>query len=172
MYDPTAVADHSPEQRIEAAQAEVQRIYGVLASPANDWDRHISSARSVMATIDFTPFMYDANRADEQAWLVAGLQRLAYYEPDAGGVADIAEWCVSQWLKILQHHPEHILALQGAEIWSLIGEHSTAPVGRSCILCLTISVLCFEIDRALVCPYSHAYCRIMLSMLPYHQISI
>ena len=118
MYDPAAVMDHSPEQRIEAATSGVRRLYAILDSPANDWDRHIASARSIIAAIDTTPFMYDASRADEQAWLVNGLQGLAYHEADAGGVADIAEWCVSQWLQILQNHPAHVGALQGMTLFS------------------------------------------------------
>lgn len=111
--------------RIEVAISEIRRIYAMLESNSNDWERQINSARSVIRSIDMTTFMYDLERSEEQTWLVAGLQRLAYHEPDAGGVRDIAEWCVTQWLRVLQNHPENVRALTGR--WSPLKARNKFP---------------------------------------------
>ena len=101
-------------QRVDAARAELQRIHTAIEIAANDWERHVSSARAIIVSIDSTTLMQQPHRSAEQAWLIAGLQRFAYYQPDSGGVEDIAEWCVSQWLRLLQRVPESVDALQGA----------------------------------------------------------
>jgi hypothetical protein len=101
------------EQRITSAKAELQRIQNSVQTGSHDWDRHITAARGIIASIDSTSLMQRVNRSADQTFIISGLQNLAYHDPDSGGVQDIAEWCVSQWLRMVQRDPEHVNALQG-----------------------------------------------------------
>ena len=102
------------EQKIAAVRAELWRIQNAIDSTENDWERQISAARSVINLVDSTSLMHQADQADNQISIISGLQRFAYYDVDSGGVQDIAEWCVTQWLRILQHDPESVEALSGS----------------------------------------------------------
>ena len=102
------------QQRIASAKQEVRRIQAAVNAASNDWERHISAARAVIASVDSTRLMQQQNRAQDQIFILSALQKLAYYDADSGGVQDIADWCVTQWLAILQYDPESVEALQGA----------------------------------------------------------
>jgi hypothetical protein len=73
----------------------------------------ISTARSTIALVDTTSLMDQPERIEDQSFIISELQRLAYHDQDTGGVQDIAEWCVAQWLRILQRSSECVEALQG-----------------------------------------------------------
>jgi hypothetical protein len=102
------------EQKIAAVRAELWRIQNAIDSAANDWERQIGAARSVINLVDSTSLMQQADRADNQIFIISRLQRFAYHDVDSGGVRDIAEWCVTQWLGILQRDPESVEALSGS----------------------------------------------------------
>ena len=108
------------EQRIATAKAELRRIQDAVNANSNDWERHLTAARSIIISVDSTSLMQRTTRADDQEWIISTLQRLAYYDPDSGGVQDIAQWCVSQWLRLLQYDAESVAALQGMRPTPLI----------------------------------------------------
>lgn len=113
MHDVSHGMDGSSDRGFDASRGLIERIYAVLDSNGESMESYIVPARSVIGSLEQTPFMSDPSRTEDQVWLITALQRLAYHEPDSGGVRDIAEWCVTQWLKIVQHHPENLNALQG-----------------------------------------------------------
>ncbi len=102
-------------QRIAAITAEVQRIDSAVEAASNDWDREISAARTVITLVDSTSLMQRVDRTDDQTFIIATLQRLAYYDADSGGIQDIANWCVTQWLGLLQRDNENVEALTGVQ---------------------------------------------------------
>jgi hypothetical protein len=101
------------EQRVISAKAELQRIQNKVETGCNDWDGHINGARGIIAFVDSTLLMQRADRAADQALIISGLQNIAYHDVDSGGVQDIADWCVTQWLSMVQRDPENVDALQG-----------------------------------------------------------
>jgi hypothetical protein len=101
------------EQRVISAKAELQRIQNNVERGCNDWDGHISVARGIIASLNSTSLMQHASQAANQTLLVSGLQNLAYHDVDSGGVQDIADWCVTQWLSMVQRDPENVDALRG-----------------------------------------------------------
>lgn len=108
--------DPTEEVNVASATREIRHIQRVLDS-ADDLiavDRQLPRARSVMTILDTTTLMDQPDRITDQSFIVTALQRFAYHDQDSGGVQDIAEWCVAQWLRILQHSPESVEALQGA----------------------------------------------------------
>jgi hypothetical protein len=113
MHDVSGAMDGISDRGFEACRALTERIYAALDSDVEDLDIYVAPARSAINTLDHTLFMSDPTRIDDQVWLITALQRLAYYDPDSGGFRDVAEWCVTQWLKIVQSHPENLSALQG-----------------------------------------------------------
>ena len=101
------------EQRINLAKSELRRIQHTLETGSTNWDAHISAARAIMASVNSTSLMQRADRPTDQAFVIAGLQNLAYHDADSGGVQDIADWCVTQWLRMIQRDPENVDALKG-----------------------------------------------------------
>ncbi len=116
MHDVPGAMDGISDRGFEASRALIERIYAMLDMNTDEVDSYIAPARSVISSLDRTAFMSDPTRRDDQVWLITALQRLAYHDPDSGGIRDIAEWCVTQWLKIAQNHPENLSALQGLSL--------------------------------------------------------
>jgi hypothetical protein len=101
------------EQHISSAKAGLRQIQNNVEAGDNNWDAHVSTARGIIASINSTSLMQCANHLADQTLIISGLQALAYHDADLGGVQDIADWCVNQWLSIVQRDPEIVDALQG-----------------------------------------------------------
>jgi hypothetical protein len=101
------------ETQIEGAILEVRRIADLESSPHLPWEQRLEIARTAIATFDSTGFIQMPNRASDRTFVVAALQGLAYHDEERVGVADIAEWCMNQWLFLLQRNNEDLNALRG-----------------------------------------------------------
>jgi hypothetical protein len=101
------------ENGVNSAKAELQRIQNSVEAGGNNWDEHISTARRIIASINSTSLMQRDDRPADQTLIISGLQNLAYHDADSGGAQDIADWCVTQWLGLVQRDPENVDALQG-----------------------------------------------------------
>jgi hypothetical protein len=76
--------------------------------------------------------MQQPTRASEQAWMVAGLQRLASVDAEGGGVADVAAWCSRQWLVMFQRDQHNIAALRGiGQSWYARAQPLLARIHRA-----------------------------------------
>lgn len=107
--------DATEEATVITAVHEIRLIQRVLDAVNGDVGvtERLSAARSVITILNTTTLMDQPDRIADQSFIISELQRLAYHDQDAGGVQDIAEWCVAQWLRILQSSTECIEALQG-----------------------------------------------------------
>jgi hypothetical protein len=101
------------EQRINSAKAELRRVQHAVETGSTNWGAHIGTARAIVASVNSTSLMQRADRPTDQAFIIAGLQNLAFHDADSGGVQDIADWCVTQWLRMIQRDPENVNALNG-----------------------------------------------------------
>ena len=101
------------ERRIAVCKSGVARIYNMLQYSSTEWESYLSLAQSITASLDRTPFMESQDRAEDQVWMIEGLQRLAYHDADSGGVQSLADWCQRQWLRILEHDPSRSKVLEG-----------------------------------------------------------
>jgi len=105
------------EHLIRHVERTADQINEALHNSNQDMDQSLESARSLMG---IPPSFYRDNiRVVLHIRIVDILQRLAYHSPDAGGISDVADWCLVQWLQILQHYPGDILALKGVDVGSL-----------------------------------------------------
>ncbi|KAF2234470.1 hypothetical protein EV356DRAFT_532782 [Viridothelium virens] len=119
------------EQRIAAAKSSVSEIYNALSTNPSAWQFSLTTARGAMTAIDATTYMRRGDQHDDQVWLVNGLQKLAYHEPDVGAVNDISEWCLRSWLVILQNHPNSVEVLKGiGQNWLLKAQAPLARIHR------------------------------------------
>ena len=119
------------EQRISVCKTGLNHIYAMLRTSPQDWRNFLNLARSVIAHLDATTFMQQASRTTEQAWMIAGLQRLAFIDADNGGVPDIAAWCSRQWLIIFQRDNQNIAALRGiGQAWLSRAQPTLARMHR------------------------------------------
>ncbi|KAI6866776.1 hypothetical protein KC343_g14249 [Hortaea werneckii] len=85
-----------------------------------------------MAHIDATTLMQQPERTTEQAWIIAGLQRLAFADQDNSSVNDIAVWCTSKWQAIYQREPTNVAAMRGiGQSWLSRAAPSLARINRS-----------------------------------------
>jgi hypothetical protein len=111
--------DPTEEANVNSALREIRHIQRVLDSTNGliAVNEQLSTARSAITLLDTTTFMDQPDRIRDQSLIITALQRLAYHNQDNGGVQDVAEWCVAQWLRILQHSYEIVEALQGVCFW-------------------------------------------------------
>ena len=104
----------------------------MLRTSPQNWRNYITLARSVIAHLDATTFMQQPERATEQAWMIAGLQRLASVDAEGGGVIDVAAWCSQQWLVIFQRDNQNIAALRGiGQSWYARAQPVLARIHRA-----------------------------------------
>ena len=113
MFFLTVAKAMNEEQRIEVCKTGLTQIYTMLATSPQSWRNYVTLARSVITHLDATTLMTQPTRTTEQAWMIAGLQRLASQDADNGGVPDVASWCSRQWLAISQRDSQNVSALRG-----------------------------------------------------------
>ena len=90
----------------------------MLRQSPGRWREFVNLARTITSHIDDTTFMQQRSRIQEQVWMIAGLQRLAFSDTDGGEVTDIAAWCSRNWLLVQQREPQNIPALRGiGQLW-------------------------------------------------------
>ncbi|KIX05095.1 uncharacterized protein Z518_05967 [Rhinocladiella mackenziei CBS 650.93] len=120
------------ESQMENAVREVRRISERHPSPPESWDQRIHIARRAITTFDSTGFMQMPNRTSDRILVISSLQRLAYYEADSAGITDIAEWCMNQWLSLLQRNAEDLNALRGlGQAWLARSQNVLARIHRT-----------------------------------------
>lgn len=101
------------ESQIEGAIREVRRIADTDSAVPLSWEQRLHVARTAIATLDSTGFIELPNRTADRLFVITALQILAYSDAEGAGVPDIAEWCVNQWLSLLQRNVEELGALRG-----------------------------------------------------------
>jgi hypothetical protein len=107
------MSNTTDSQRLVAIIREVRRFRHDLGSNGSQLNQQITLARSIIRFLDQTSLLQHAARLEDQVLIVSRIQDLAYYEPDSGGIPDIAHWCVRQWLRLSQQHTEDVGVLQG-----------------------------------------------------------
>ena len=100
-------------QRYPQWFATVREIDQMLASNPSNWREYLNDARSILDDVEASGFVNETAQTADQVWLIGILQQLAFSEPDTGSPRDIAEWCLRQWLTILQTRPQNVPALKG-----------------------------------------------------------
>ncbi|KAF2099342.1 hypothetical protein NA57DRAFT_74843 [Rhizodiscina lignyota] len=90
-----------------------------LQDANRDWQTNIERARQLMSVSDQTNLMDDRNALERQISVVETLQNLAFHDADAGGISDMADWCLRSWLRILSHHPQEVRVLSAIGRWWL-----------------------------------------------------
>ncbi|KAI9825772.1 MAG: hypothetical protein M1826_006874 [Phylliscum demangeonii] len=104
------------DRRVAICLAGIETVNTMLQeSPAN-WENYVNFARSITASVDLTDFMMNPGRVEERILMVDCLQKLAYQDPDRGGVQSLADWCQRQWLRLLESRPEHVEVLRGLAV--------------------------------------------------------
>lgn len=101
------------DQRIAACRTSVSQIYHMLNNAPQTWRNYVDLARSVIVHVDATTYMQRPSNVSEQAWMIAGLQQLAFLDSDRNLVDDIAAWCSRQWLALLERDRHNVAALRG-----------------------------------------------------------
>lgn len=120
------------EQRITVCKTSLNRVYEMLKASPQSWRNYLGLARTIMTHLASTSFMQQPNRVQEQVWIIAGLQRLAYMDADNGAVTDIAAWCSRHWLVIYQRDPQNLAALRGlGQAWLSRAQPALARIHRS-----------------------------------------
>ena len=94
------------EQRVAEAIESVRSIRLDGAPIPTNINTRLGTARAIIAYLDTTGFMTWRDRFDDQIFVISELQNLAYHETDNGGVQDIAQWCIRQYLFLLNNSQE------------------------------------------------------------------
>lgn len=106
----------SREDQIQAAIFEVRRIADWHSPMSGTLDQRLHIARAAISTLDGMGFASLPNYSRDRIFVINTLQRLAYHEADSEGVRDIAEWCMNQWLQLLQRDGESLSVLRGLNL--------------------------------------------------------
>ena len=61
-------------------------------------EQNITIARSIVQFFDQSFLLQRAGSFPEQVFVISALQDIAFHDPDSGGIRDITQWCVRQWL--------------------------------------------------------------------------
>lgn len=112
-WSPRDGLDLSTENQLQEAIREVRRIADWHPSTPEAWDQRLQAARTTIRTFDSTGFISLPNHSIDRIFVITTLQRVAYHEVDSDGIADIAEWCVRQWLQMLQRDAQNGAVLRG-----------------------------------------------------------
>lgn len=94
-------------------QVTVDHFDQLLQTSDNDWDAVLGSAREFIAYLETASFFDDPIRHEQQIRTIEVLQRLAYHDVDAGGVADLAELCLERWLQLHHLYPDNVAISKG-----------------------------------------------------------
>lgn len=106
--------DPAEEHRVSEIMSSLPTLRSETPSTQAEIDTRIEAARSIITSLNATPFMTWSDRYDDQIFVIAELQNLAYHEADGGGSQDIAQWCIRQYLQIInQSREEPVEALSG-----------------------------------------------------------
>lgn len=110
-------ANHStPEDQIEDAIHEVRRIAAWSSSSSDNLDQRLRIARTAISTLNGAGFTSVSNNSRDHIFVISTLQKLAYHDADGEGVTDIADWCMNQWLRLLQRDGESLGVLKGLSL--------------------------------------------------------
>ncbi|KAK2785646.1 hypothetical protein FQN52_008334 [Onygenales sp. PD_12] len=126
------------EIRLRALESESLSILDSIDSSTSKHqvDHHTNRARRVVQTMNSIPVTQEPTTFQLQLRILKTLQRVAYHDPDSGGVKDIAQWCVHRWLILLQLQPEnwevskglgHAWLLKSQQFLSQIHENDHGP---------------------------------------------
>ena len=108
--------DPAEEQRVSEAIASLRTLRSDSSTTQADIDARIETARAIIASINTTSLMTWPDRYDDQIFVITELQNLAYHEVDGGGIQDIAQWCIRQYLQVInQSRDDCIAALSGTD---------------------------------------------------------
>lgn len=94
-------------------QAALKSLDSSLHHKNNDWDALLVSARNIINSLERSSFFDDPKQREQKVYTVEVLQRLAYHDVDAGGVADVADWSLERWLQLHQTYPEDVAVSKG-----------------------------------------------------------
>jgi hypothetical protein len=122
----------SREQLIQGAISEVVRISQTPPPEPLAWDHRVWVAREAIATFERTGFIQLPNYTNEHPFIIGSLQSLAHHEgtnenpfivgslqslvhneANSVGVIEISDWCMRQWLILLQRNGNDRHALRG-----------------------------------------------------------
>lgn len=81
-----------------------------------NWQTYLSSARCAITVLSELGLISDLQDHAQQIWIIQGLQDFIFIEADITAVEDIAAWCQSAWLRLLESDPENIKSLIGKAI--------------------------------------------------------
>ncbi|KIV83209.1 hypothetical protein PV11_05256 [Exophiala sideris] len=123
--------DPLEESQIDGAIRDVRRISDNTSTELS-WEQRILIGRAAIRTFEATGYMRLPNHRADRIFVVSSLQRLAYHEADGNSVIDIAQWCMEQWLSLLQRSSEDSDALRGAgQAWLARTQTALARIHRT-----------------------------------------
>lgn len=94
-----------------ATKGELREILATLMATPALWTHCKASILRVMLEMDQAGTIRDVDNLRASAWELSLFQRYATSSPRIMDSVVLASWCERQWLKILQDHPDNVMAL-------------------------------------------------------------
>lgn len=109
--------------------ATVELIASTLDRAPESWRDHLQAIRNITASLELLDSAPDPTRLEWQLPLITVFQRVSYADADAGGVPDIANWCLRQALTLLQVYPDNV-DLQACKCTRILYGEKTTNVAQ------------------------------------------
>ena len=108
-------SDLVEERRIDEILTNLRTLASLNPTTRTENNARVDTARTIIQFLHTSTFMIWPDCYDDQIFLITEMQKIAYHEADDGGVQDIAQWCIMQFLDILARYPDSIQALTGEQ---------------------------------------------------------
>lgn len=123
LQTPLDGSDPAEEQRITDILNSVRNLQSSSPTTQTEISARVETARNIISHLSRSPFMSWPDRHDDQIFILNELQNVAYHEADNGGVQDIAQWCLQQFLTMLNRQSESLEALTGRRPTARLAYH-------------------------------------------------
>jgi hypothetical protein len=90
----------------------VGHMQTTLDAQPQDWQSLVPLARGLITFMDANILPDDEYGIDDIVAMITTIQKVAFAEQDAGGIADLANWCLRQGVDVLQKRPDNVVVLQ------------------------------------------------------------
>ncbi|KAF2221739.1 hypothetical protein BDZ85DRAFT_313954 [Elsinoe ampelina] len=98
-------------QGITSTINEAFQIASEVATGVSTWSQHVPFAIRAVRMFSSSTHFQSRRSSDEQIDTTETLQNIAYHDPESGGIQEIAQWCLDQWLRLLQQDTDNVKIL-------------------------------------------------------------
>ncbi|KAF2154665.1 hypothetical protein K461DRAFT_266055 [Myriangium duriaei CBS 260.36] len=122
-----ASSSPNPDQDHQTVQdhvAEISRIANEINQGSTAWPQYLETATAAIQAFMLFPSFDMILAPQQKVDILNCLQQIAHQNQGSESSSEIADWCSSEWLRLLEHDSEHVDALYGLALYWLYRSQS------------------------------------------------